>query len=101
MNNILTSEDMQIIRKHVKNNKSLILHTPTREVDYAVLTLLDYLGLKWCNGKTLPDNTEFDDYEEDTCYFFEVDDISYGRKPYFEKEYKEITLVTFGGIRNE
>ena len=46
------------------------MHCSTEEEANAFLTFLDSIGRTWCNGRDYLENTRFDDYGEDTCYFF-------------------------------
>ena len=61
---------------------NVCMHCATEDEANTFLAFLDSIGKTWCNGQSYLDYPRYDDYGEDTCYFFNegtYDSLQYAR----------------------
>ena len=82
--------------KRAKTEK-IAIHTPTEEQAKALLKALVKKGYKWISGYKLTSETCYEDYKENTCYDFELNNkICYCRLNFYQQ--CGYTIIEFKAI---
>lgn len=68
-------------------DKKVVMHCRTEEEAEDFCRVMHEAGKKWCDGSLYLNNTEWDNYEEETCYNFNIEGFSC-RKFYIKEKYK-------------
>lgn len=67
--------------------RQLVIHCPDEDLAKELISLLYEHGIRWYSNN--PNDTYWEDYEQDTCYFVErTDRLLYGNLDYVYSELK-------------
>ena len=78
------------LKIHIKDaiKKNTVIHCVTIEEAERILNIAHESGYKWTSGEGYKNNTEWEDYEEKTCY--NIFDGHYGYVKFYESNYEII-----------
>lgn len=78
--------------------ENVCMHCSTVEEAYTFLSFLDSIGRKWCNGQDYLENMRYEEYLEDTVYYFNngtFSDIGYAHEQHYNVlEFADFDLPT-------
>lgn len=61
---------------YINNNLGLVaIHCDTKEKARKLCDKLDSLGYCWCNGESYSGNTDWEVFEEDSCYVLQTNNL--------------------------
>lgn len=85
----------------VENSHLIIVHCPTESLAEELLGALGEYGIRWYgeSAESSPaDNTNWDTYGRDTCYWIEGRDITFGPISDTENDYFDHIRCVFDGM---
>lgn len=86
------------IKEFFKIKSTLAIHCDTEEKAMKLLKVFDKLGYRWASGESYIEDTNWEIYEDKTCY---TNDGCYGDIEFFREEYNTNTILEFDEIEFE